>query len=397
MRRRALLLVPWALGCAAPAPPAPLPPPAPPAAASAAPPASASATPPAPPPPAAPELPLGPPLPLHRFAALVPNHLAELTVVRGAILLRAGARVFSLAAEKVQREPGIEKALAGKVWGAIGGHYPDGLVADVLVQDPKEKWRRTRTYVRIGRGRTTVLGQAQENFGDSLSRTAQQIVELPDGRQIARMVGGGGDGPGFEWLELIPRPKSAVEQQLSGVQASWSLRSLILLRGDGSVVVARGSQGGTVQVITWPAGGGAPTEAELSIGSSEYPQNLLETTRGELFFVTSQALYRHDGAAWRPADLGVPKGGFWPLPGGAMFVPAEEPLVRDGQGTVRRTTRPTLTLEGRELPVYFSAMAWTKAAGLWAVAADGLGLYHERAPREILDLGKPDAGPRRTR
>ena len=41
-------------------------------------------------------------------------------------------------------------------------------------------------------------------------------------------------------------------------------------------------------------------------------------------------------------------------------------------------------IEGRQLEVSFTQALCTRESGFWAIARDGAGLYHDRAPHEIV-------------
>lgn len=387
MRRFASSFLIWALGCATPAPPPPV---------VIAPPHAQSAPPSAEPERAlasVPEDPPAPPLPLHRFAALVPGQAATLFAVQGRLLLRAGRRIYSLSAGRMDREPLLEKAF-DDARGAIGGRYPDALVADRQVKETGKSWTTARQYVRISGGKVTVIGKARQDAGSTISNPAQEVVALPDGRVLAWVDFEGGEGgSALGFLDFSPASKGDVEAGLSGIAYANYRKPRLLLRSDGSVVTAWSPQDQPLTLWRWAKGAAAPSPTPIpEVGDGVI--DLFESTRGELFVLTQKGLHRQAGASFQREAPGVPVLGAWPLPDGGALLLTEHlgAMVRDDKGRFSRASWPVVTIEGRKLPAILTDARCTREAGFWAVAADGLGLFHDRAPREIVDLSRPEPG-----
>ncbi len=377
MSRLALVLAVFAASCAAPAPLPVAPPPPPPPVVSAAAPLTVP-----PPVPMAASLPeeAPAPLPVHRFAAFEPGEKARLFAVRGRLLLRAGERIFSLSPGQMHREPALERALAGSP-GSIGGRYPDGLVADRQITVAGER-TTVRQYVRLAGGKVTEIARAQRAAMDTASSPTLELVELPDHRLVASIrFDFSEDGPP-SWFDFVPGPRPP-EVPLHGVGAVQG-RSWLVARADGAVALAAQTNSGGLQLLAWAPGASRAVETKLAIHDDEWVEELLETTGGVLYVRTNQAFLRQAGKAWQREAAGAAIRRAWPWPGGGMLLVTTdgEPLLRDAHGTVTRASWPLLTVLGRQLQVSFADARCTREAGFWALAADGLGLYHDRAPQE---------------
>ncbi len=349
--------------------------------------------------PLAPEVAPAPVLPLHRFAALVPGEPARLYALEKRFLLRAGDRLFSLAPGTMQREPELERALAGPSGhleiGAVGGRYPDDIVADRRVQRPG-KAPAYRQYVRVRRGAVTEIANTRaeadkrvessvDGVTHRLDGTSTQIVRVAESRWIARFLYQPGMDSYAEWLDFVPRPASPIEEQLHQALGRGE-SELLLQRANGAVLASAWDERG-IHLISWINGVATAIETTAAFEVGETATRFVETTRGELFVRTTRGLHRQVAGAWKREAIDGEIDRVWPLPGGALLIVSNgEPLVRDAGGAIARASWPHASLQGRSFPVRFGDALCTSDAGFWAIADDGAGLYHDQAPSALVDV-----------
>jgi hypothetical protein len=342
-----------------------------------------------------PEPPAPPTLAMHRFAALVPGEQASLYDVGSRLILRAGNRLFTLSPGAMHRERELERALSrqGQLWfGAIGGDYPDALVADELVH-PAGKDLPRRRYVRLRHGRAVEIAQAQDDPWHAEANLAYQLVALPSGRFLAVLPIYSFEAGTLQWLDFVAGPKGALEEALAGPGNGTGPSPSFIHGDDGALTMARIDYEKEVPLVTWPKGAGTPTRATVSIQEGERAKAHFRTTGGATLLVSDKAVYtaQADGS-WRREEVLGDVTDAWPLPdGGALLATSQGPLVRDARGATARASWPRVTIEGRSLEARLAYAQSTKAAGFWAIAADGLGLFHDRAPTEVMDAGRADA------
>jgi hypothetical protein len=311
---------------------------------------------------APPESPAAPALPLHRFAALESGQLAEIHAVRGRLLLRAGQRLFSLSPGEMHREPALEQVLgeasSGLRFGALSGSYPDGIVADRSIHVPGEP-TRVREYVRIAHGRAARIARAHQDVSSSLSESALDLAELPDHRLVARIPWNQGPDPA-SFLDFAPDAQGP-ERAQQGFENMKPGGAFMVLRANGATALLTDLYGDAPVLLSWAPRARHAVQTKVARPSGERPSTLIETTSGVLFLITEQALYRQTNDEWKREDLGIKISRAWPYPGGGLL------LVSEGAPLLR--------------------------------AADGLGLYHDTAPTEVVDVARlplrpPAADPR---
>jgi hypothetical protein len=335
-----------------------------------------------------------PVVPLQRFAALVPGERADLYDVGSRLILRAGNRLFSLSPGQMRRERDLERALSdhGELrFGAIGGEYPDALVADQLIPARGENALPRRRYVRVRRGGVTEIARAPDDAWAGQASQASEMVSLPGGRIVAVLPFYSGEWTMW-WLEFVGGAKGAIEETL---EVPDRLSSASFMRNpDGSRTMAGLALDGTsAPLLTWAKGARQPTRTTVTLQDGERPEALLRTTLGKAVLRTEKALYVEAEGGWKREAIAEDLTQAWPLPdGGVLMVTTAGPVVRDAQGVTTRASWPSVTVEGRKVRARFASARSTPAVGFWAIAADGLGLFHDRAPGRLVDVAAPDAG-----